>query len=113
MLTAELDKEMTEAQTEEKDAQGDYEQFMNDSAAKRADDARSVTEKQLAKATMETDLTNSKDTKKASEKDLLTVSEFIRDLHTDCDFLLENFELRKSARADEVDALKKAKAVLS
>merc|ERR1719162_2358684 len=34
-LVADLDKEMTEAETEEKDAQADYEQMMKDSADKR------------------------------------------------------------------------------
>merc|ERR1719213_1366812 len=34
-------------------------------------------------------------------------------LHGSCDFLLENFDIRKEARASEIDALKKAKAVLS
>ncbi len=34
----ELDKEMTEAEVEEKDAQADYEHMMKDSADKRAED---------------------------------------------------------------------------
>jgi len=34
-------------------------------------------------------------------------------LHKDCDWLLQNFDTRKEARADELDALGKAKAVLS
>merc|ERR1719375_1209997 len=40
MLVKDLDKEMTIAQAEEKDAQEDYEQFMADSAAKRAEDSK-------------------------------------------------------------------------
>ena len=35
MLVADLDKEMTEAETEEKNAQADYEEMMADSAEKR------------------------------------------------------------------------------
>merc|ERR1719356_1789841 len=44
-LVADLDKEMTEAEVTEKDAQADYEQMMKDSAAKRAEDSKSLTEK--------------------------------------------------------------------
>merc|ERR1719152_677886 len=49
-LIADLDKEMTVAQAEEKDAQADYEQMMKDSAEKRASDSKSISEKEGAKA---------------------------------------------------------------
>merc|ERR1712060_940975 len=39
LLVADLTKEMTEAETDETDAQTDYKQLMKDSAAKRATDA--------------------------------------------------------------------------
>merc|ERR1719171_649503 len=40
LLIKDLDKEMTEAQAEEKDAQADYEKMMADSAEKRAEDSK-------------------------------------------------------------------------
>ena len=46
-------------------------------------------------------------------KEALATVNFIGNLHKDCDWLLQNFDLRKDARAGEVDSLKKAKAVLS
>merc|ERR1719263_1643974 len=46
LLVKDLDKEMTEAQTEEKDAQADYETMMKDSASKRADDSKTLADKQ-------------------------------------------------------------------
>merc|ERR1719247_1750696 len=104
---------MTEAETEEKNAQKDYEQMMSDSAAKRAEDSRTVTEKEGTKASLESELQGAKDAKRAEEKELLATREYLQNLHNECDWLLENFDLRKQARADEVDALKKAKAVLS
>merc|ERR1740138_524231 len=42
MMIADLDKEMTEVETEEKEAQAEYEQFISDSAAKRASDSKSI-----------------------------------------------------------------------
>merc|ERR1719382_758084 len=50
LLVKDLDKEMTVAETEEKDAQADYEQFMKDSAEKRAQDSKSLADKQGALA---------------------------------------------------------------
>merc|ERR1712086_991183 len=39
MMVADLDKEITEIEVEEKNGQEEYEQFMSDSASKRANDA--------------------------------------------------------------------------
>merc|ERR1719456_251370 len=113
MLVKELDTEITEAELEEKDAQEDYEKFMKDSADKRAEDSKTITDKEAAKAEMETELQAHMDTKAADETELAAVNTYIQTLHTDCDFLLEYYQVRKDARAGEVEALKNAKAVLS
>merc|ERR1719409_2343928 len=112
MLIADLDKEMKEAEVNEKDAQADYEKFMADSAEKRAQDSRAIADKEGAVAQLEAELQEAKDSKKAEEKVLLATREYLANLHGECDWLMENFDLRKQARADESEALKKAKAVL-
>ncbi len=43
----------------------------------------------------------------------MTFWRYIAQLHGSCDFLLENFDVRREARSGEIDAIKKAKAVLS
>merc|ERR1719238_1019734 len=50
LLIRDLDKEMTEAETEEKDAQKDYETMLADAKAKRATDSKAVQDKNAAKA---------------------------------------------------------------
>ena len=35
------------------------------------------------------------------------------DLHKSCDFTIKNFDIRQSARDQEVEALRQAKAILS
>merc|ERR1719263_2767280 len=69
MLIADLDKEMTEAQTMEKDSQADYETAMNDSAEKRAQDSKSLTDKEGAKASTESSLEANKETKASTKKE--------------------------------------------
>jgi len=113
LLVAEVDKEMTEAEVEEKDSQKDYEELMSQSAAKRAADSKTVTEKTAAKAEMETELQATKDTKAADTEMLKATTDYIHTLHAECDFLLEFYQQRKEARASEIDAMGKAKAVLS
>merc|ERR550537_847066 len=53
MMVADLDKEITETETEEAEAQKEYEQFMKDSAAKRANDSKSIADKEGAKADLQ------------------------------------------------------------
>jgi len=113
MMVADLDKEITAAELEEKDAQGDYEDLMKDSADKRATDSKDLSDKADAKAGMEEELQKHNDAKTASETELKATEDYIQTLHKDCDFLLENYEDRKTARAGEIDAIGKAKAVLS
>jgi chromosome segregation ATPase len=113
MLVKDLDKEMTEAKTAETDAQADYEVLMKDSAAKRAEDTKLLTEKQSTKASLEEELESSKTSKVGTEKELAATMEYIHSLHLECDWLLKYYDVRKEARASEMDALGKAKAVLS
>merc|ERR1711957_377725 len=103
----------TESETEEKDAQGDYEDMMRDSKEKRASDSKSLTEKQSTKAELETSLESNVEDKTSSGKELMATHEYIAALHAECDWLLKYFDTRKQARSEEVDALEKAKAVLS
>merc|ERR1719327_1275301 len=113
MLVKDLDKEMTIATATEKDAQADYETFMKDSAEKRAEDSKSVEDKMGAIAEMEGVLQSDTDAKAAAEQEHAATLEAIASLHAECDWLLKYFDMRKDARASEIDALRKAKAVLS
>jgi len=113
LLIKDLDKEMTEAKTEEKDSQGDYEQMMKDSAAKRAEDSKMLTDKGATLADMESSLQSDTENKVATTKELGATMQYIQSLHAECDWLLQYFDVRKEARTSEIDALGKAKAVLS
>jgi len=108
-----LDTEMTEAETEEKLAQEEYEEMMADSAAKRAADSKSITAKEGEKASTETALSEQEEEHKSTVNELMATHEYISSLHGECDWLLKYFDVRKEARTGEIDSLKKAKAVLS
>merc|ERR1712232_83887 len=113
MLAQDLDKEMQEATTSENDAQTDYEKLMEDAKAKRAADSKSIAEKESSKAELEGELQTHKGGKAAANKELAATLEYISGLHGECDWLVENHEARKAARAGEVESLKNAKAVLA
>jgi len=104
---------MTEAADTEKDSQADYEALMKDSAEKRTADAKYITENEQAKADTEALLEKSTDEKASAEKELGALGQYIATLHAECDWLIKYFDMRKEARTSEIDALGKAKAVLS
>merc|ERR1719220_487799 len=113
LLVKDLDKELQEAEVNEKDAQTDYETLMAESATKRADDSKSMSDKAATKASEEEALETEQDTKAATGKELMATLEYIHSLHGECDWLLKFFDARKEARDGELDALGKAKAVLN
>jgi len=113
LLVKDLDKEMAIAETTEEDSQKDYEELMKDSAEKRAEMSKSLTTKAAAKATLESELQSSKDSKASASKELSGTMQYLAQLHNECDWLLQYFDMRKTARSDEIDALGRAKAVLS
>merc|ERR1740121_1304287 len=113
LLIKDLTKEMTEAETDEKDSQADYEQMMRDSAAKRTTDSKALTAKSSAKADTEAELQAHNEHHADSSKELMATMKYTSSLHSECDWLLQCFDVRKEARAGEVESLKQAKAVLS
>merc|ERR1719336_2146414 len=113
ILIADLDKDMTEAETTEKDAQGEYAVLMRDSAEQRTNDSKTLADKGAAKAALEGGLQAHKAERKSLGKQLATMLEYIATLHADCDWLLKYFDMRREARASEIDALGNARAVLS
>merc|ERR1740129_1525575 len=113
LLIKDLEKEMTVAKSEEKDAQADYGVMMGDSAAKRSADSKALTEKGEAKADLEAALDAHTTAKADASAELAAALKHTQSLHAECDWLLQTFDVRKEARAGEIDSLSKAKAVLS
>merc|ERR1719327_2205242 len=104
---------MLEAKAEEKDAQKDYETMMADSADKRAEDSKTMTDKESALAKTEAALQQHKEDKMSTGKELMETMQYIAALHGECDWLLQNFDARKTAREEEIEGLHNAKDTLS
>ena len=112
-MVADLEKELQEAEFEETDSQSEYETLMKDSAEKRTQDSKSITDNEGTKADDEAAIQTMTEERTAKMKEAMATIDVIQGLHADCDWLLKNFDVRKEARTGEIDALKKAKAVLS
>merc|ERR1719262_1820441 len=91
MMVSDLEKEMTEADVDEKNAQEEYTEFMADSKEKRAQDSKAIVEKNAQEEYTEGDLETANNDKKAEQKTLLATKEYLADVHGECDWLIENY----------------------
>jgi hypothetical protein len=113
LLIADLDKDIQTSEVEEKEAQKEYETFMEDASEKRSTDSKAITDKEGAKAETEQELESNKEAKKSKTIEAMETAKYIGGLHEECDWLLKYYDTREAARTGEIDALGKAKAVLS
>jgi len=102
-----------EAIKSEEDAQKAYEDFVKDTNASIEEKNKSIVNKTEEKAKAEADKVEAETEKEAVMTELEQLANESADLHSSCDFVLKNFEIRQTARDQEIEALKQAKAILS
>merc|ERR550537_907002 len=113
MVMGDVKTELTEMKMEEKYAQKEYVELMEDSKESRATDLKSMTESEASKAELEGAITEAKENQMLTLEQSQNVIATLAKLHGACDFILKNFELRLNARTAEIEGLKTAKAVLA
>mmetsp|Transcript_60796 Transcript_60796/g.159277 ORF Transcript_60796/g.159277 Transcript_60796/m.159277 type:complete len:370 (-) Transcript_60796:86-1195(-) len=102
-----------EAIRSEEDAQKAYEDFVKETNASIEAKSKDIVEKSEQKAKAEVELVETKESKEAVMLELEQLSNYNAELHQSCDFVVKNFDLRQTARDEEVEALRQAKAILS
>jgi len=102
-----------EAIRSEEDAQKAYEEFVKDTNASIEEKSKDIVNKSETKAKAEADLVEAKENKEATMLELEQLSNYKAELHSSCDFVMKNFDVRQTARTEEIEALKQAKAILS
>jgi len=102
-----------EAIRSEEDAQKAYEDFVKETNASIETKSKEIVNKSEEKSKAETDLVETKEAKEAVMLELEQLSNYNAELHQSCDFVLKNFDVRQTARDEEIEALKQAKAILS
>merc|ERR1719482_1849807 len=97
----------------EEDAQQGYENFAKDTNDAIDEMVRSITSKTEFKAQCESDKVETEQSRDTSIGTLEELANGNTALHADCDYTLKNFDLRQTARGQEVEALKQALVFLS
>merc|ERR1719409_1430834 len=77
ILVKDLDKQIQEMEVSEKDSQSDYEKFMKDSADQRAEDSKSMTDKEASKAALEEELLSNQEALKEAKYDLMDTEKYV------------------------------------
>merc|ERR1719321_129231 len=113
MITKELKDGAKDAEYDEKTAQTEYVELMAISQDMRAADTKSINNKEVSRSDLQGKLTAVKESKALAVEKQLAMQSYEQDLHVSCDFIMENFDMRKEARTNEMESLKNAKAMLS
>ena len=97
----------------ENDSQAAYEEFTKNANASIKALMASVRDKTEKKATATAELVQAKSGHSKTLKDLEALNTYKGTLHASCDFVMDNFDVRQEKRAQEMEALSQAKAILS
>jgi chromosome segregation ATPase len=97
----------------EVDAQATYEAFVKETDASIEVKAKEIVNLTEERAKTEGELSETEQAKEFTLSELDQLATYNAELHTSCDYILKNFDVRQTARDEEVAALKQAKAILS
>jgi chromosome segregation ATPase len=97
----------------EEDSQKTYEDFVKDTNTSIEMKTKSIVSKSSMKAKAEVEKVEAETEHEGVMGELEQLANENADLHKSCDFTLKNFELRQTARDDEIEALKQAIAMFS
>jgi len=102
-----------EAITGEQDAQTAYETFISDSNASLDAMSKQIAQKTEESGTTDASLVTAQEDLKSAVTDIESLEGINKQLHWDCDFMLQNFDVRQTALDQEVEALESSIAMLS
>jgi len=113
-------KIITDAEEEEKaldvtenTAQRRYAEFVTGATASIEADRAAIQENEKLVAATEGEKAEVEEAQLSNDAELDRLSKLLKAHHLDCDFLLKYFDLRQKYRAEELDSIADAKAILS
>jgi hypothetical protein len=113
-------KIITDAEAEEKEldvteqnSQRRYSEFVTDATASIEADRAAIQENEKMVASTEAEKAEVEEDQLANDAELDRLAKLLKAHHLDCDFLLKYYDLRQKYRAEEIDSIADAKAILS
>jgi hypothetical protein len=112
-FVTDLKMDMTESETEEKFNAKEYVRIMTEAQETRGADTKALSQKKKAKATADTKLMEDKELFEATKDEHHNLELYLVQLHSECDFLMRNYEVRHEGRIDEEVGLEDAKTIVT
>jgi outer membrane murein-binding lipoprotein Lpp len=112
-MKSDLVTDLREAETEEQHAGEDYADLMKESKESRDADVKALHNKREIKADTEEKLMQTKQQLELTNEEIKQIELYLVSLHTECDFLMQNFEKRHDARVDEEHGLDEAESIVT
>jgi len=109
------DAESTEIEIKmgEQKSQEEYASFVAATTASIEADRQAIESAEEQTASANGARSETEEAQLANDADLKKLGELLTGIHMDCDFVLKYFDVRQKARAEEMDAITEAKAILS
>jgi len=109
------DAESTEIEIKmgEQKSQEEYATFVAATTASIDADREAIAEAEEQKASATGSKSETEESQLANGAELTKLEELLAATHQDCDYVVKYFDMRQKARAEEMDAIEEAKAILS
>eukprot|EP00448_Togula_jolla_P016605 CAMPEP_0170591848 /NCGR_PEP_ID=MMETSP0224-20130122/12620_1 /TAXON_ID=285029 /ORGANISM="Togula jolla, Strain CCCM 725" /LENGTH=711 /DNA_ID=CAMNT_0010915735 /DNA_START=61 /DNA_END=2196 /DNA_ORIENTATION=+ len=109
------DAEVTEQEVvaSEQKSQADYAAYVEDANASIETDRAVIAKNEEQAASFEGSKSETEAAQLSNGEEQAKLTQLLQAQHTDCDFLLKYYDVRQTARAEEMQSIKDAKAILS
>jgi len=109
------DAEATETvlKADEQQAQSEYAAFVAATTTSIEADRASALEKEKQVASASSEKSSTEEAQLSNKAEVEKLDDLLKATHLDCDFVVKYFDVRQKARAEELDAIAEAKAILS
>jgi len=99
--------------SEEQQSQSEYASLVSTTTASIQADRDAILEKEKQVASSSSEKSYNEEATLANDSELAKLNDLLKATHLDCDFVVKYFDVRQKARAEELDAIAEAKAILS
>jgi len=113
MIIADAGRTEDELKVSEQKTQEEYAGYVASSTASIEADRRAIAEQEKQSAGTKGDLSETQEGQLANGQSLDKLSALLTGLHGQCDYIIKYFDIRQQSRAEEMDAIGEAKAILS
>jgi len=113
MIIADAGRTDAEMHADEQKSQQDYAGYVAATTAAIEADREAIAEKKKQVAGADAEKSETEESQLANQANLGNLAKLLNGLHNECDYIIKYFDIRQQSRAEEVDAIEEAKAILS